>query len=72
MSKKSFWLLSVLLTSTLVISGCQGFRNPFVSSPKVDKIIKSGKFVEDTELQVFPIFNCLPINRIAQILINTN
>ncbi|MCL4531097.1 MAG: hypothetical protein M1282_17030 [Chloroflexi bacterium] len=55
--------ISVLLFAILILSGCNPLpnpfaSNPFISSPEIDQVIKSGSFVEDTELQYFPIFNC--------------
>jgi hypothetical protein len=46
------------IISILILLGCNPFQDPFVSNPKVDNIIKSGNFIENTELQSFPIFNC--------------
>ena len=55
--------ISVLLFAILILSGCNPLPNPFASNPfvssaEIDQVIKSGSFVEDTELQYFPIFNC--------------
>jgi len=58
MFKKFYQCISVFVLISLIISGCQVFGNPFVASPKIDRIIKSGDFVEDVELQTFPLFNC--------------
>src|SRR5689334_2675537 len=58
MYKKFNKYILVLLISSLVLIACNPFSNFFVSDSKVDQIIRSGTFVEDVELQVFPIFNC--------------
>jgi hypothetical protein len=58
MFKKFRRLILVLIITSLALTGCNPFSNSSVSDPKVDRVLRLGKFVEDVELQVFPIFNC--------------